>query len=157
MHPQIITDPPPCFTIWWTCWGPTRSLSPIQHYDLRYELQPICLCLVTKKHAFPIIIGPILIPLSKPHACENIARRLARAHYSGNFASINIASKLHQSLVLLFMRQWRHTTTNNSTNCTSRTMKPRLHNAQEISQCSRLWNAQRCQCWKSGGEEKRVL
>ena len=30
--------PPPCFTVWWTCWGPTRSPSPIQHHDLPYEL-----------------------------------------------------------------------------------------------------------------------
>ena len=32
----------------------------------------ICLCLVIEKHTFPIINGPILIPLSKPHACENM-------------------------------------------------------------------------------------
>ena len=31
--------------------------------------------------------------------------------------------------------------TNDSTNCTSRTMKPRLHNAQEISRQSQLHNA----------------
>ena len=32
MHSQIITNPPPCFTIGWTCWG------PIQQHDLPYEL-----------------------------------------------------------------------------------------------------------------------
>ena len=38
MHPQIITDPPPCFTVWWTCWGPTRPPSPIQHHDLPFDI-----------------------------------------------------------------------------------------------------------------------
>jgi hypothetical protein len=38
MHPQIITNPPPCFTVWWTCWGPTCYPSPIQHHDLLSEL-----------------------------------------------------------------------------------------------------------------------
>jgi hypothetical protein len=38
MHPQTIIDPPPCFTVWWTCWGPTQSQSPIQHHDLPFEL-----------------------------------------------------------------------------------------------------------------------
>ena len=46
--------------------------------------------------------------------------------------------KLHQSLVLMFLRQRRHTTTNDSTNCTSRNMEPMLHNAQEISRRSKL-------------------
>ena len=38
MHPQIVADPTLCFTIWWTCGGPTRSKSPIQHHDLPFEL-----------------------------------------------------------------------------------------------------------------------
>jgi hypothetical protein len=46
-----------------------------------------------------------------------------------------------KSLVLLFLRQWRHTATKDSTNCTSHTMKPRLRNAQEISLRSQLRNA----------------
>ena len=32
----------------------------------------IYLCLVTKNHAFPIINGPIFIPLSKYRVCENM-------------------------------------------------------------------------------------
>ena len=34
----IITDAPLCFMVWWTCWGPTRSPSPIQHHDPPHEL-----------------------------------------------------------------------------------------------------------------------
>jgi len=52
-------------------------------------------------------------------------------------------SKLHQSLIFLFLRQQRHTATKNSTNYTSYTMEPRLHNAQKISQHSQLHNAYR--------------
>ena len=55
----------------------------------------------------------------------------------------NTASKLHQSLVLLFLKQWRHMATNNSTNYTSRTMEPRPHNAQKILRRSKLRNAHR--------------
>ena len=55
--------------------------------------------------------------------------------------SINIASMLHQRPVFMFLRQRRHTATKNFTNCTSCTMEPRLHNAQEISQHSQLHNA----------------
>ena len=63
---------------------------------------------------------------------------------AGNFMSRNTAFKqLHQSLVLLFLRQRRHTVTNNSTNYTSRTMEPRLHNGQEISRHFQLHNAHR--------------
>jgi hypothetical protein len=60
-------------------------------------------------------------------------RRLAQAHKSKYFAIENTTSKLHQSLAFLFMRQHRHTATNDSTYYTSYTMKPRLHNVQEIS------------------------
>ena len=42
--------------------------------------------------------------------------------------------------MLMFLRQWRHMATNDSTNCTSRTMKPRLHNAQETLRRSQLHN-----------------
>ena len=45
--------------------------------------------------------------------------------------------------MLLLLRQPRHTTTNNSTNCTSRTIELRLQNAQEISRHSQLRNAHR--------------
>ena len=38
MHPQIFTDSPSYFMVWWTCWGPTRSPSPIQHHDISFEL-----------------------------------------------------------------------------------------------------------------------
>ena len=38
MHPQTITAPPPCITIWWRCWGPICSPSPIQHQSLPHEL-----------------------------------------------------------------------------------------------------------------------
>ena len=34
--------------------------------------EPIYICLHTENHAFPIIHGPILIPLSKLQACENM-------------------------------------------------------------------------------------
>ena len=39
MHPQIIKQPT-FFTVWWTCWGPTRSPSQIQYHDLPYECNP---------------------------------------------------------------------------------------------------------------------
>ena len=55
----------------------------------------------------------------------------------------NIASKLHQSFVFLFLRQQKHTATNESTNYTSHTMEPKLHNAQGISRGSQLHNAHR--------------
>ena len=57
MHSQIITNPPPCFTIWWTYWGPTCSPSPIQHHDLPFEF----ICPIIENHTFPIINDPILI------------------------------------------------------------------------------------------------
>jgi hypothetical protein len=40
----------------------------------------------------------------------------------------------------LFLRQQRHMATNDYTNYTSRTMEPRLHNAQEVSRHSQLRN-----------------
>ena len=51
---------------------------------------------------------------------------------TATFASRNTASKLHQSLVLMFLRQRRHTVIDDFTNCTSRTMSPGLHNAHEV-------------------------
>ena len=36
------------------------------------RVKPIYHCLVTQNHMFPIINGPSLIPLSKPHACKNM-------------------------------------------------------------------------------------
>jgi hypothetical protein len=68
-------------------------------------------------------------------------KRLTHAHQSDNFASTNVAHNLHQSWVFLFFRLERHITTNDITNCTSCTMEPRLHNAQEISRHSQLHNA----------------
>ena len=41
MHPQIITNPPPCFMVWWTCWGPMWHSSPIQHHELSSRLNLI--------------------------------------------------------------------------------------------------------------------
>ena len=37
-HVYPIINASSCFTIWWTCWGPTCSPSPIQHHDLPSEL-----------------------------------------------------------------------------------------------------------------------
>jgi hypothetical protein len=88
----------------------------------------------------PLLHFSISPPYILPHMPY---RRLAHAHYNDNFASRKTASKLHQSLVLLFLRQQRHTATNDFTNCTSQTMEPRLHNAQEISRRSQLHNAHR--------------
>ena len=87
---------------------------------------------------------PLYVSILPPYILPQMYYlRLAHAHYSGNFASGNTAPKLHQSLVFLFLRQQRHTATNDSTNCTSCTMEPRLHYAQEISQRSQLRNAHR--------------
>ena len=72
MHPQTITDPPPCFMIWWTCWGPRRSPSPIYHHDLPSKIKHIYLFLITDYHTIPIINGSILIPLCKPQVCKNM-------------------------------------------------------------------------------------
>ena len=38
LHPRIITDPPPCFIVWWTYWGLIYAPSPIQHHNLPFEL-----------------------------------------------------------------------------------------------------------------------
>jgi len=84
------------------------------------------LLLVCKNSSMSLNLTPYVLP-QVPY------RILAHAHYNNNFASRNVTSKLHQSLVILFLRQWRHMATNDSTNCTSHTMERRLHNAQEIS------------------------
>ena len=69
--PTSSQDPPPCFTIWWICWGPTYFPSPIQHHDLLFELN-LFIFVLSLKITFPIIKDPILKPLSKPQACENM-------------------------------------------------------------------------------------
>ena len=82
-------------------------------------------------------------------------RRLAHAYKSGNFASRNTASKLHQSLVLLFFRQRSHTATNNYINYASRTMEPRLSQCtRNLTMFSTTQCTQGCRCWKSGGKQK---
>ena len=96
---------------------------------------------VCKKLWTPSFLSLNLAPYIHPHMRY---KKLDHAHLSISFASRqNTASKLHQNLVLLFLRQQRHTTTNNPTNGTSRTMEPRLHDAQEISRRSQLHNPHR--------------
>ena len=228
MHPQIITDPPPCLTVWWTCWGPTRSSSPIQLHDLPFELHLFIFVLSLEITHFQLSMVQFSYLWANYRACQNMFtiekwflllhlctqsslsqstpysdvkqeftclksksscchicnskstfsnksdtmplllvykklwmpsslslnlapyiipqmhyRRLAHAHYNNNFASRKTTSKLHQNLVLMFLRQWSHTATNDSTNCTSCTLEPRLHNAQEILWRSQLHNAHR--------------
>ena len=74
MHPQIVTDPPPCSMVWWTCWGPTRSPSPIQHYDLPFEVNLFFFGLVIENHTFSIINAPISYfwaNLKRARSCAN--------------------------------------------------------------------------------------
>ena len=48
--------------------------------------------------------------------------------------------------------------TNDSTHCTSRTMEPRLHNAQEISQRPQLHNAHKdVDVGRVAAKQKQVL
>ena len=63
------------------------KLSPTHHHASRFDghvlhlqsntittirVKLIYLCFVTKNHTFPIINGPILIPLKKPLVCKNM-------------------------------------------------------------------------------------
>ena len=101
----------------WTesCWGTTRSPSPNHHRPtimfhsmmdmLRYnafsisnptpwptiQVKSSYHCFVIENHTFPIVNGPIFIPLSKPQACENMfttQKRLRLLHLCTHPASL---------------------------------------------------------------------
>lgn len=72
VHLQIITNPPLCFMVSWTCCGQIRLPSPIQHHDLPFELNLFIFVALLIFDAFPIINNPIRISLSKPQGCKNM-------------------------------------------------------------------------------------
>ena len=72
LHPRIITDPPPCFIVWWTYWGLIYAPSPIQHHNLPFELHLFIFVSSLKIVRFRSSMVQFSYFFSKPQACENM-------------------------------------------------------------------------------------
>ena len=104
--------------------------------------KPIYICLITKNHVFPIINGPILLPLSKPQVCENM------------FTTQNLLPSLHLFIQSNFSESMPHNDViqqftcfrSNMFCCCRCSFKSTINNESNTiySVCKKLWTPSVC-------------